>query len=49
MHSVMRSGKLAKATALLHWQKCLEFHGEKKLSMPTCMHCFLTVLALILL
>ena len=29
MRSVKHSGKLATATALLFWQKCLEFHGGK--------------------
>ena len=50
MHSIKHSRKLATATPLLLWWKCLEF--PKILSyyeMPTCMHCFLTVLALILL
>ena len=32
MRSVKRSGKLATATALLLWRKCLEFHGEKPLN-----------------
>jgi len=29
MHSVNCSGKLAAATALLHWWKCVDFRGEK--------------------
>jgi len=29
MRSVKRSGKLATATALLLWRKCLELRGEK--------------------
>ena len=29
---VKHSRKLATATALLLWQKCLEFHGKKNLS-----------------
>jgi len=29
MHSVKRSRKLATATALLFWLKCLEFRGRK--------------------
>ena len=50
---VKHSRKLAAATALLLWQKCLEFRGEKSFHnikyLLSYMHCSLTVLALILL
>ena len=48
MHSVKHSRKLA--TASLLWQKCLEFRSKRtfhNIKVPTCMHCCLTVLALI--
>ena len=50
MHSSKHSTKLATATALLRWRKCLKFHGKKTFTiLNMCIHCSLTVLALILL
>ena len=52
IHSVKNSGKLATPTPSLLWQKCLEFRDEKtfhNIIRLVCMHCPLTVLALILL
>ena len=49
---VKHCGKVATATTLLLWWKCLEFHDEKPyaiLNAYTCKHCSLTVLALIFL
>ena len=37
MRSVKRSRKLATATALLLWRKCLEFRGEKTFHNIKCL------------
>ena len=51
MHPVKHNGKLATATALLLWWNAQNFIAKKpsQYSMRVCMHCSLTVLALIFL
>ena len=39
MRSVMRSGKLATATALLLWRKCFECHGDETFSILNVLQC----------